>query len=61
MAMDAFDLAERQTPVFLTDLDLGLNNWMAGPLPTQTGRRPRRVLRIRPSSAPIAKFRSSPA
>ncbi len=35
MAMDAFDLAERfQTPVFLmTDLDLGMNNWMAEPLP----------------------------
>lgn len=31
MAMQAFDLAERfQTPVFvLTDLDLGMNNWMA--------------------------------
>jgi len=34
-AMDAFDLAERfQTPVFvLTDLDLGMNNWMADPFP----------------------------
>ena len=33
MAMDAFDLAERlQTPVFvLSDLDLGMNNWMAKP------------------------------
>jgi 2-oxoglutarate ferredoxin oxidoreductase subunit alpha len=33
LAMDAFDLAERfQTPVFvLTDLDLGMNNWMAEP------------------------------
>ncbi|MPY89873.1 MAG: 2-oxoacid:acceptor oxidoreductase subunit alpha [Luteitalea sp.] len=33
MAMDAFDLAERfQTPVFvLSDLDLGMNNWMARP------------------------------
>ena len=32
-AMDAFDLAERfQTPVFvLSDLDLGMNNWMAAP------------------------------
>src|SRR3954471_2352126 len=31
MAQDAFDLAERlQTPVFvLTDLDLGMNNWMS--------------------------------
>jgi len=31
----AFDLAERfQTPVFiLSDLDLGMNNWMAEPLP----------------------------
>src|SRR5688572_1004597 len=33
MAMDAFDLAERlQTPIFvLTDLDLGMNNWMSQP------------------------------
>jgi 2-oxoglutarate ferredoxin oxidoreductase subunit alpha len=32
MAIQAFDLAERfQTPVFvMTDLDLGMNNWMAG-------------------------------
>jgi 2-oxoglutarate ferredoxin oxidoreductase subunit alpha len=32
-AGDAFDLAERfQTPVFiLTDLDLGMNNWMSSP------------------------------
>jgi len=35
MAQDAFDLAERlQTPVFvLTDLDLGMNNWMSDPFP----------------------------
>jgi 2-oxoglutarate ferredoxin oxidoreductase subunit alpha len=35
LAMEAFDLAERfQTPVFLmTDLDLGMNNWMADPFP----------------------------
>jgi 2-oxoglutarate ferredoxin oxidoreductase subunit alpha len=34
-AMEAFDLADRfQTPVFvLTDLDLGMNLWMADPLP----------------------------
>ncbi len=33
MAVDAFDLAEQfQTPVFvLSDLDLGMNNWMAHP------------------------------
>ena len=33
MAMDAFDLSERfQTPVFvMTDLDLGMNNWMSEP------------------------------
>ncbi len=33
MAMDAFDLAERlQTPVFvMSDLDLGMNTWMADP------------------------------
>ena len=35
MAMQAFDLAERfQTPVFvMSDLDLGMNNWMADPFP----------------------------
>src|SRR5262249_8616489 len=35
MGMDAFDLAEQlQTPVFvLSDLDLGMNNWMADPFP----------------------------
>ena len=40
--MDAFDLAEElQTPVFvLSDLDLGMNNWMADPFPYPT--RPRR-------------------
>ena len=33
MAMDSFDLAERlQTPVFvMSDLDLGMNNWMSQP------------------------------
>ncbi len=33
MAQDAFDLAEQfQTPVFvMSDLDLGMNNWMADP------------------------------
>src|SRR5437588_10361388 len=33
MAQDAFDLAEHfQTPVFvLSDLDLGMNNWMSDP------------------------------
>ena len=35
MAQDAFDLAERfQTTVFvITDLDLGMNNWMCDPFP----------------------------
>jgi len=35
MAIQAFDLAEFfQTPVFLmTDLDLGMNNWMSDPFP----------------------------
>jgi len=35
MAQQAFDLAERfQTPVFVnSDLDLGMNNWMADPFP----------------------------
>ncbi|MGA2132160.1 MAG: 2-oxoacid:acceptor oxidoreductase subunit alpha [Bryobacteraceae bacterium] len=35
MSQDAFDFAERfQTPVFvMTDLDLGMNNWMSDPFP----------------------------
>jgi 2-oxoglutarate ferredoxin oxidoreductase subunit alpha len=35
LAQEAFDLAERlQTPVFvMSDLDLGMNNWMADPFP----------------------------
>ncbi len=35
MAIEAFDLAEAfQTPVFvMTDLDLGMNNWMSDPFP----------------------------
>jgi 2-oxoglutarate ferredoxin oxidoreductase subunit alpha len=35
LAMEAFDLAEKfQTPVFvLSDLDLGMNNWIAEPFP----------------------------
>jgi 2-oxoglutarate ferredoxin oxidoreductase subunit alpha len=35
MAQEAFDLAERfQTPVFvMSDLDLGMNTWMADPFP----------------------------
>ena len=35
MAQDAFNLAEEfQTPVFvMTDLDLGMNNWMSEPFP----------------------------
>lgn len=35
LTIDAFDLAERfQTPVFvMTDLDLGMNNWMADAFP----------------------------
>jgi 2-oxoglutarate ferredoxin oxidoreductase subunit alpha len=35
MAQAAFDLAERlQTPVFvMSDLDLGMNNWMSDPFP----------------------------
>ncbi len=35
MSIEAFDLAERfQTPVFvMSDLDLGMNNWMADPFP----------------------------
>jgi len=38
LAIEAFDLAERfQTPVFvLSDLDLGMNNWMADPFPYPT-------------------------
>ena len=37
-AIEAFDIAERfQTPIFvLSDLDLGMNNWMADPFPYPT-------------------------
>jgi len=40
-AMDAFDLTERfQTPVFvMTDLDLGMNNWMSDPFKFPTSRK----------------------
>ena len=46
MAMDAFDLAEElQTPVFvLSDLDLGMNNWMSDPFPYPT--RPRKAGKV---------------
>ncbi len=61
MAMDAFDLAERfQTPVFLmTDLDLGMNNWMAEPLPYSDRPLDRgKVLRTKAElDAHIAKFK----
>jgi 2-oxoglutarate/2-oxoacid ferredoxin oxidoreductase subunit alpha len=47
MAMAAFDLAERlQTPVFvMSDLDLGMNTWMADPFeyPTQSFDRGKRL------------------
>ena len=61
MAMDAFDLAERfQTPVFLmTDLDLGMNNWMADPFPFSDQPIDRgKVLRTKEElEAHIAKFK----
>jgi 2-oxoglutarate ferredoxin oxidoreductase subunit alpha len=47
MAMDSFDLAERlQTPVFvMSDLDLGMNNWMSQPFeyPTRSHDRGKRL------------------
>jgi 2-oxoglutarate ferredoxin oxidoreductase subunit alpha len=47
MSMDAFDLAERlQTPVFvMSDLDLGMNNWMSKPFeyPTKPHDRGKRL------------------
>ena len=61
MAMDAFDLAERfQTPVFLmTDLDLGMNNWMADPFPYPDRPLDRgKVLRTKAElDAHVAKFK----
>jgi 2-oxoglutarate ferredoxin oxidoreductase subunit alpha len=61
MAMEAFDLAERfQTPVFLmTDLDLGMNIWMAEPFPYPEKTLDRgKVLRTRAEfEAHVAKFR----
>jgi 2-oxoglutarate ferredoxin oxidoreductase subunit alpha len=61
LAMEAFDLAERfQTPVFvMTDLDLGMNNWMADPFsypekPFDRGK----VLRTKEAfEAHVAKFK----
>ena len=59
MAMDAFNLAEQfQTPVFvMSDLDIGMNNWMADPFPypdqadlarqSAFGRRPRPHWKVR--------------
>src|SRR5687768_3588318 len=47
MAMDSFDLAERlQTPIFvMSDLDLGMNNWMSKPFdyPTKPHDRGKRL------------------
>jgi 2-oxoglutarate ferredoxin oxidoreductase subunit alpha len=61
MAIDAFDLAERfQTPVFLmTDLDLGMNNWMAEPFPYPERPLDRgKVLRTKEEfEAHVAKFK----
>jgi 2-oxoglutarate ferredoxin oxidoreductase subunit alpha len=61
MAMAAFDLAERfQTPVFvMTDLDLGMNNWMADPFPYPEKPIDRgKVLRTRAEfEAHVAKFK----
>ncbi|HTR04289.1 MAG TPA: 2-oxoacid:acceptor oxidoreductase subunit alpha [Thermoanaerobaculia bacterium] len=61
MAMDSFDLAERfQTPVFLmTDLDLGMNNWMADPFPFRDQPLDRgKVLKTKEElDAHVAKFR----
>ena len=44
MAVQAFDLAERlQTPVFvLSDLDIGMNDWMCRDLKWDDGYRPDR-------------------
>jgi len=61
MAMDAFDLAERfQTPVFvMTDLDLGMNNWMSDPFPFTDRPLDRgKVLRTKEElEAHVAKFK----
>ena len=61
LALEAFDLAERfQTPVFLmSDLDLGMNNWMADPFPYPEKPFDRgKVLRTQEQfEAHVAKFR----
>ena len=66
LTMEAFDLAERfQTPVFvMTDLDLGMNNWMSDPFaypekPIDRGK----VIRTRggAQASTSASSRSSPA
>lgn len=60
-AQEAFDLAERfQTPVFvMSDLDLGMNNWMADPFPyPEKGLDRGKVLRTAEElKEHIAKFR----
>ncbi len=67
MAHDAFDLAERfQTPVFvMSDLDLGMNNWMSDPAPPgwRSGRPrlTRLVVDAPPSSAPPRADSALPA
>ncbi len=57
MAMDAFDLAEElQTPVFvLSDLDLGMNNWMSDPFPYPTRERKRGKVLDEASLGSLAK------
>ncbi len=58
MAIEAFDLAEElQTPVLvLSDLDLGMNNWMSDPFPYPTG--PRKKGKVLDAAA-IEKVRES--
>jgi 2-oxoglutarate ferredoxin oxidoreductase subunit alpha len=61
MSVESFDLAEDfQTPVFvLTDLDLGMNNWMADPFPYPDGELDRgKVLKTKPEfEAHVAKYK----
>jgi 2-oxoglutarate ferredoxin oxidoreductase subunit alpha len=60
MAVQAFDLAERlQTPVFvLSDLDIGMNDWMSPDFTWDDGYRPDRGKMLTPEQiAGIEKFR----
>ena len=58
MSMDAFNLSEQfQTPVFvMTDLDLGMNNWMSDPIEYPTGKLDRGKVLSKEDLDQVGKF-----